>query len=180
MRYDQLEHAIRAACEIAEDTELLIFGSQAILGSFPQAPESLRSSIEVDIQPKNNVDKTIDIDGALGEDSMFHQTHGFYVHGILIEAATLPVGWEERTILVSHEYRTHGCIGYCPEAHDLAASKLVAYRDKDREFVAILLHERLIDGVVLIERIYLLPVNEDMRNRLARWVRLNVEDLSAD
>jgi len=92
MRSDQLEHAIRAACEIAEDTELLIFGSQAILGSFPQAPESLRSSIEVDIQPKNNVDKTIDIDGVLGEDSMF-QTHGFYVHGILIEAATLPVGW---------------------------------------------------------------------------------------
>lgn len=51
----------------------------------------------------------------------------------------------------------------------------MAYRDKDREFAAILLHERLIDGVVLIERINLLPVDEDMRNRLARWVRLNNE-----
>jgi hypothetical protein len=28
MRYDQLEHAIRAACDISGDTELLIFGSQ--------------------------------------------------------------------------------------------------------------------------------------------------------
>ncbi len=51
MRYDQLEHAIRAACDVAEDRELLVFGSQAILGSFPNAPESLRSSIEVDVQP---------------------------------------------------------------------------------------------------------------------------------
>jgi hypothetical protein len=26
MRYDQLEHAIRAACDVSGDTELLIFG----------------------------------------------------------------------------------------------------------------------------------------------------------
>ena len=53
MRYDQLEHAIRAACDVSGDTELLIFGSQAILGSYPDAPESLRASIEVDVQAKN-------------------------------------------------------------------------------------------------------------------------------
>ena len=28
MRYDQLEHAIRAACDVSGDTELPIFGSQ--------------------------------------------------------------------------------------------------------------------------------------------------------
>jgi len=43
MRYDQLEHAIRAACDVSDDTELLIFGSQAILGSYPDAPESFES-----------------------------------------------------------------------------------------------------------------------------------------
>lgn len=51
MRYDQLEHAIRAACDVAGDSELLIFGSQSILASFPEAPEALRASIEVDVQP---------------------------------------------------------------------------------------------------------------------------------
>ena len=178
MRFDQLEHAIRAACDVAEDTELLIFGSQAILGSFPQAPESLRASIEIDVQPKNKIEKTVFVDGALGEDSMFHQTHGFYVHGILIKAATLPEGWENRTIPVSHEYRTRGCIGYCLEAHDLAASKLVAYRDKDREFVNILLNERLIEGTTLLERITQLPVLEEVRDRLIRWVRITMEEIS--
>lgn len=32
MIYDQLEHAIRAACDVAGDTELLIFGSQGAWG----------------------------------------------------------------------------------------------------------------------------------------------------
>ncbi|MDZ4169590.1 MAG: hypothetical protein U1E26_08035 [Coriobacteriia bacterium] len=53
MNYAQLEHAIRAACDVSGDCELLIFGSQSILGSYPHAPEALRASIEVDIQPKN-------------------------------------------------------------------------------------------------------------------------------
>ena len=35
MTRDQLEHAIRAACDVSEDTELWISGSQAILGEFP-------------------------------------------------------------------------------------------------------------------------------------------------
>jgi hypothetical protein len=152
MRFDQMEHAIRAACDVAEDTEVLIFGSQAILGSFPHAPESLRASIEVDVQPKNRIERTVNVDGALGEDSLFHQTHGFYVHGISIEAATLPEGWAERTIPVSHAHRTRGCIGHCLEAHDLAASKLVAFREKDREFVTILLNEGLIEGTTLLKR----------------------------
>ena len=34
MTRDQLEHAIRAACDVAHDTELIVFGSQAILGTF--------------------------------------------------------------------------------------------------------------------------------------------------
>ena len=49
MNREQLEHAIRAACEISKDDELYIFGSQAILGQFPDAPEFLRQSIEVDV-----------------------------------------------------------------------------------------------------------------------------------
>ncbi|MDP2401687.1 MAG: hypothetical protein Q8M66_06885 [Actinomycetota bacterium] len=77
MRYDQLEHAIRAACEVAGDTELYIFGSQAILGTYPDAPEALRASIEVDVQPKSRTEMTDHIDGALGQDSQFHMTHGF-------------------------------------------------------------------------------------------------------
>lgn len=93
MTREQLEHAIRAACEVSEDSEIWIFGSQAILGEFPDAPEELRTSIEVDVQPKNRPENVDAIESALGELSYFHQTHGFYVHGLPIEeAAILPRG----------------------------------------------------------------------------------------
>lgn len=179
MNYSQLEHAIRAACDVSKDTELLIFGSQAILGSHPNAPEGLRASIEVDLQPKNLPEMTDYIAGALGEDSLFHSTHGFWVDGVLIDVAKLPAGWEGRTIAVSHPIGTRGNVGHCLEAHDLAASKLAANRDKDREFVTLLLAEGLVDAQVLLERIATLPVSEEVREHRVRWVRITVEDLGA-
>jgi len=178
MRRDQLEHAIRAACDVAKDTELWIFGSQAILGEFPNAPESLRTSIEVDIQPKNLPQTVIDIDGALGELSMFHQTHGFYVHGISIESAKLPEGWKQRVIPVSDPISTHNNTGFCIEAHDLAASKLAAYREKDKEFVRLLLIEKMINANILGERINKIDVKEQLRERLLYWLRITAEELT--
>jgi hypothetical protein len=150
---EQLEHAIRAACRVADDQELLVFGSQAILGEHPNAPETLRASIEVDVQPKNDPEATDLIDGALGELSQFHQTFGFYVHGVSIDSADLPDGWEERTIPVCDVIGTRGGTGHCLESHDLAAIKLSAGREKDLDFVTVLLDERLIDHSVLMERI---------------------------
>ena len=173
----QLEHAIRAACDVADDTDLLVFGSQAILGEHPNAPPGLRTSIEVDVQPLNNPQAVEAIDGVLGELSMFHQTHGFYVHGVSIEAATLPTGWETRTIKVSDPVGTRGNVGHCLESHDLAVSKLAAYREKDRDFVRILLAEGLVDDQVLLERVGTLSIDVRHRSRLEKWVAVTAEEL---
>jgi hypothetical protein len=53
MRIEHLEHIIRAAAVIADDDELIIIGSQAILGAYPRAPEALLVSAEADLYPKN-------------------------------------------------------------------------------------------------------------------------------
>ncbi len=165
----ELEHAIRAACDVADETELWVFGSQAILGEHPDAPRALRQSVEVDVSPKNRPENTELIDGALGELSLFHRTHGFYVHGLSLDAATLPDGWEERTVVVQNEGTRHNK-GYCLESHDLAASKLAAFRDKDRDFVRTLLVEGLVDAGALVERISALPIVDEDELRLCRWV----------
>jgi hypothetical protein len=177
MTRDQLEHAIRAACYVSNDTELWIFGSQALLGEYPDAPESLRTSIEVDVQPKNRPETVDIIDGALGELSMFHQTHGFYVHGISIKSAILPDGWENRVKPISDPISTLGKIGWCIELHDLAASKLVAYREKDREYVRLLLLEKMIDGKILYKRIGALEIEGQLRDRLYRWLNITLEEV---
>ncbi len=177
MTREQLEHAIRAACDVANDDQLWVFGSQAILGTYPDAPEPIRTSIEVDVQPKNRPEATDAIDGALGELSMFHQTHGFYVHGISIESAMLPKGWQDRTVSVCDPIATHGKTGLCIEVHDLAASKLAAYREKDRDFVRMLLIENMIEAKILLERIRTMRLGKQLRNRLAAWIQMTVEEL---
>ena len=180
MTRSQLEHAIRAACDVSGDTELWVFGSQAILGEFPNAPESLRASIEVDVQPKNLPERTDDIDGSLGELSLFNQTHGFYVHGISIESAKLPKGWEDRTVSVRDPVATQNNTGWCVEAHDLAASKLAAYREKDREFVRLLLMENMIDATILKTRIKELQIEEPLLDRLLYWLEITMGELAAN
>ncbi len=178
MTFQQLEHAIRAACEVSGDNELWVFGSQAILSVYPEAPENLRTSIEVDVQPKNLPERTIYIDGALGELSLFHQTHGFYVHGVSIDTARLPEGWKKRVVRVVDEIRTRGMTGFCVEVHDLAASKIVAFREKDRDFIRTLLMEDLIDHEMLAERIRLLPVETDIIEHRLRWLYATINELS--
>ena len=56
MRRDQLEHAIRTACQIIERPEVIVVGSQAILGSFreDELPADATMSVEVDILPIAN------------------------------------------------------------------------------------------------------------------------------
>lgn len=53
MRRDQLEHAIRSACQIIDRREVIVVGSQAILGSIPETalPKEATTSTEVDIMP---------------------------------------------------------------------------------------------------------------------------------
>ncbi|HLA88940.1 MAG TPA: hypothetical protein VJL28_00735 [Gemmatimonadaceae bacterium] len=176
MTRDQLEHAIRAACDIAQDDTVYVFGSQAILGQFPDAPANLRQSVEVDVSPRTRVDRVDAIDASIGELSRFHETHGFYVHGLPIGAATLPARWETRVVRVSGP-GTRGNTGLCLEGHDLAASKLAAFRDKDRDFVRVLLHERLITAGTLIERIATLAIQEKERSRRVEWVTITAKAL---
>ena len=99
------------------------------------------------------------------------------VMSLSFASATLPDGWSDRTVEVSHPINTNGCAGLCLEAHDLAASKLVAYREKDRIFVATLLAEHLIDGNTLLRRIVLLPVEDVIREKLYSWVRLTIAEI---
>ena len=67
MNRAQLEHVIRAAATIAGDTEIVVIGSQAILGQYPDAPAELLVSADVDVYPRNHPDRADLIEGSIGE-----------------------------------------------------------------------------------------------------------------
>jgi hypothetical protein len=170
MKRNQLEHIIRAASAITNHPDIVIIGSQAVLAQFPDAPDELLASVEADVFPKDRPDLSVQIDGAVGELSPFHQTFGYYAHGVDETTATLPAGWTERLVPLRNE-NTGGATGWCLEVHDLAVSKLVAGREKDLAFVCGLLKHRLADPKRIEVLLAALATSEDVRE-LSR-ARLN-------
>ncbi len=152
MQRPQLEHIIRAAAGITGATEIVVIGSQAVLGQFPDAPAGLLVSIEADVFTFRNPADADLIDGSIGEGSPFHQTFGYYAHGVAEETAILPAGWKDRLIIVRNPNTGNGC-GLCLEVHDLAVAKLAAGREKDAAFVAGLLQHKLANAALIESRL---------------------------
>jgi hypothetical protein len=125
----QLEHIIRAAGAIADSQDVVVIGSQAILGQFPDAPRELLVSNEADVFPRSDPKRSELIDGSIGEGSPFQREFGYYAHGVDETTAVLPEGWRDRLILVTGE-NTRYIRGWCLEIHDLAIAKYAAGRER--------------------------------------------------
>ena len=151
MTRDQLEHLIRAAAAISGEDEIVIVGSQSILGKFPDAPSVLRVSVEADLFPREHPEKSDLIDGSIGEGSFFHETFGYYAQGVDENTSTLPAGWKSRLIPINSP-ATRGATGWALDPHDLMIAKYVAGREKDRVFTSEAAKHRLLDERVLRER----------------------------
>jgi hypothetical protein len=162
----QLEHVIRAAARIADVTEIVVVGSQALLGEFPAAPAELLESMEADVYPRDHPERADLIDGAIGELSPFHETHGYYAHGVGPETATLPTGWEDRLVPLPAE----GAVGLCLEIHDLVLSKYTAGREKDRDFVRMAIRHRMVGREVLARRLETMPLVVESRARIRAFI----------
>ena len=154
-----LEHVIRAAGTIADDPDIIVVGSQSVLGQFPDARSELLVSVKADVYPKNRPDRSDLIDGSIGEGSPFQTAFGYYAHGVDSSTSILPTGWKERLILVSGENTRH-IRGWCLEVHDLAIAKLVAGRPKDLDFLRHLIDGGYVDAATLWSRLTGLVLDE--------------------
>jgi len=154
----QLEHVIRAAAGITGASEIVVVGSQAVLGQFPDAPGDLLVSIEADVFTFRSPNDADLIEGSIGEGSPFHQTFGYYAHGVAEETALLPPGWKDRLVTVRNA-NTGNASGLCLEVHDLAAAKIAAGREKDASFVAGLLRHKLANASLIESRLRQLPLS---------------------
>jgi hypothetical protein len=152
MTRNQLEHVIRAAGTIADATDIVVIGSQAILGQFPNAPAELLISREADVFVADAPERTDLIDGSIGEGSPFQRTFGYYAHGVGESTAILPEGWRDRLVVVASD-NTRLVRGWCLEAHDLAIAKYAAGREKDRDFTRALVQHGMVNREVLEQRL---------------------------
>lgn len=169
MRRSELEHLIRAAGAIADEPQIVVIGSQAVLAQFPDAPAALLASMEADLFPRRRPERAELIDGAIGEGSRFHEQFGYYAQGVGPETATLPRGWEGRLVSVNNA-NTNGIEGLCLEVHDLAISKYVAGRPKDIEFTRVLASSRMTRRPTLLRRLVATTLPKPVRAAVAARV----------
>lgn len=169
MRRDQLEHAIRTACQIIGQPEVVVIGSQSILGSFAEdeLPAEATMSVEIDILPlvedSDETTRLADLlEGAAGEWSPFEEQHGFSIDGVDHTTAVLPDGWRNRLVKVQNANTAAPSgepkfTGWCLDKEDLCVAKLCAFREKDQHFVAALLDAGLVDAEVVARRLAAVP-----------------------
>lgn len=177
MNRQQLAHILRSACKIVGDKDVLVIGSQSILGSYDEdeLPPEATASIEADIAFLDDPDreKADQVECIIGELSGFHALNGFYAEGIHVDTAILPEGWLDR--LVSWDLLSSApAEPHFLEPHDLAVSKLAAGRQKDRTFVDALIDTGMLDVVNLLERNDLIPskhqsIKDGVRSHLSRF-----------
>lgn len=169
MRRPDFEHVVAAAANIVEEDELVVIGSQAILGPYPDAPDVLLRSLEADVYPLRSPEKADVIDGALGDGSPFHRTFGYYAHGVGPQTAKAPAGWRQRLVRVDVPTRVRSPrrpVAWCLEPHDLVLAKCVAGRERDWTFARDALAAGVVERDRLLARVDDLPVAREHREHV--------------
>ncbi|MGH8634629.1 MAG: DUF6036 family nucleotidyltransferase [Burkholderiales bacterium] len=164
MKKQHVEHVLRAAARITGEKQFIIVGSQSLHGKFPDIPDEIEMSVEVDVIARNDTDRTEWLN-AIGQDSVFHETYGYYADPVDESTATLPKGWKGRLVNLPTG-DSGGVVGLCLEPHDLAISKYVARREKDLRFTRELARRGVTRRERLLELLRITPVGTDIKSRM--------------
>jgi hypothetical protein len=164
MKKQQVDHILRAAGRITGEKQFVIIGSQSLHGKYPDVADDIVRSVEVDLIAKQNPDRTEWLN-AIGQDSPFHESFGYYADPVDETTATLPKGWKERLVNLPPG-DTEGVSGLCLDPHDLAIAKYVAGREKDLVFN----RELVVRGIVGKNQLSVLldktAVDDKVRDRI--------------
>ncbi len=123
--------------------------------------------------PLDDPDRADEIDGVLGDGSMFEYTYGYFAHGFGPTTAKAPAGWMDRLVRVDVEPVVPGRhpVAYCMERHDMVLAKLVRGDERDVEYARVALSAGLLDFDVLLGRTRDLPVGTHHRGHIERIIR---------
>jgi hypothetical protein len=175
MKRAELEHVLRASAAIAQENSFVVVGSQAVLLPFPDAPDDLLLSNEVDLYPALHPERAELMEGSFGVLSMFHDTFGYHADGVGPETAIMPADWMQWSKL----YYIGDITVVVPDLHDIAVSKSVAGRDKDATWVRALLRHGMIDADRLLERVRALDPQKQPVPHVFAWTRRRIAEAAA-
>jgi len=168
MKKREVDHVLRAAGRITGEKQFIIIGSQSLHGKFPDLPDDLVKSFEVDLMASKHADRTEWLN-AIGLYSPFHDSFGYYADPVDDKTATLPKGWKGRLVNLP-DGDTEGVRGLCLDPHDLAIAKYVARREKDIVFTRELAKRGIVSRDRLLALLDQTPVSDEMRQRISAHI----------
>ena len=146
---------------MTSEKQFVIIGSQSLHGKYPDLPDDIVLSAEVELIASKRPDRTEWLND-IGAYSPFHESFGYYADPVDEKAATLPKGWKGRLINLPPG-ETEGVRGLC---HDLAIAKYVARREKDLAFNRELARRGLVERERLLSLLKQTSVSDDVRKRI--------------
>lgn len=161
---------LREAGILARDRDFYLFGSQSLRAVCPHYPRDFPKTLEADLYPQHHPQAWNLLRQQMGRGSKFYQKHGVFLDCVDPGLATLPDGWTER-LIPFRTPRTGGVTAWCLEPHDLFASKLVAWREKDQQFLRAMLRHKLAKPKRVADRIEELPVSPARREELTQLLQ---------
>ncbi len=164
MKKQQVDHVLRAAGRITGEKQFIIIGSQSLHGKYPDVPDEILTSFEVDLIASKDADRTEWLN-VIGVASPFHETFGYYADRVDVSTATLPNGWKGRLVNLPPG-ETEGVKGLCLEPHDLAIAKHAAAREKDLIFTQELARRGIVSQERLLSLLDQTPVDAELRERM--------------
>jgi hypothetical protein len=168
MKKQQVDHVLRAAGELTGERQFVIIGSQSLHGKYPDVADDILRSFEVDLIAKQNPNRTEWLN-FIGQDSPFHETHGYYADPVDENTATLPRGWKGRLVNLPPG-DTQGVRGLCLDPHDLAIAKYVARREKDIVFNREMAKRGIVEKAQLLALLAKTPVDAQAQERIRGFI----------
>jgi hypothetical protein len=168
MKKQQVDQVLRAAGEITGEKQFIIIGSQSLHGKYPDLPDEILLSAEVDPIAKDQPEKTKALN-FIGVYSRFHETHGYYADPVDENSATLPKGWRARLVNLPPG-DTHGVSALCLDPHDLAIAKYVARRENDIVFIRELAARGMVEKTRLLALLAKTPIDAEAREQIRGFI----------
>lgn len=151
------------ARQLTGHQDYVVVGSLAILGTQDEdeLPADMSMSVDIDCYTKADPGRIFDAQGQLGEGSVFHQAHGYYLDAVSPSLPSLPDGWEDRMSRIEQD----GLRIWFLDPDDTAISKYARSQPNDLRWI----RAGLLSGLISLLRV---------RARIASTLFLDEEEAS--
>lgn len=158
----ELLHIIRAVATITNEMNFVIVGSTAVLLTSKNIPAAMLNTSEVDVYSPDSEDEQAFsdlVEGSIGSESQFDKTFSYFADGASSKTAIMPTDWAIRAKTVDG-LGLPGVKVIVPDINDIAISKMMAWRDKDKDWLQAGVRSKILAPNQMRENLPLLPVTD--------------------